>query len=87
MSAATIDHHRPVLPVLSALVAGAALTLGVLAIATDDVSSVTPQPSPVAVTSTVDEPAVPASTREASGSADVDAGACPFPTRGVVVPC
>jgi hypothetical protein len=35
------------LPVFSMLVAGAALALGAVAIATDDVSIDTPQPSPV----------------------------------------
>ena len=39
MTAATVHHHRPTLPVLSMLVAGAALALGAVAIATDDVST------------------------------------------------
>ena len=39
MTVATVDHRRPMLPVFSMLVAGAALTLGAVAIATDDVST------------------------------------------------
>jgi hypothetical protein len=43
------------LPVFSMLVAGAALALGAVAIATDDVSMDTPQPSPVVVTPAAEE--------------------------------
>ncbi len=85
MTAATVHHHRPTLPVLSMLVAGAALSLGAVAIATDDVS--TPQPSPVVGTPAAEEPAVPVATRAGSGSAGVDAEECPFPAPGVVVRC
>ena len=47
MNIATVHHSRPMLPMLSLLVAGAAITLGVVAIATDDAGSVTPSPAPV----------------------------------------
>ena len=87
MSTATVHQHRPMLPVFNVLVAGAALTLGAVAIATDDVSSVTRQPAPAVESPAVEEPAVPASTRADSGSARVDAGKCAFPRPGVVVRC
>jgi hypothetical protein len=44
---APIHHRRPVLPVLTLLVAGAAFSLAVVAIATDDAGSNSPQPSPL----------------------------------------
>jgi hypothetical protein len=87
MTLATFHHHRPMLPVFSVLVAGAALALGAVAIATDDVGTVTPQPSPVVVTSVAEKPAVPASTRAGSAGAGVDAGECAFRAPRVVVPC
>ena len=59
MTVATVHHHRTMLPVFSMLVAGAALTLGAVAIATDDVSTDTPQPSPVVVTPVAEECAFP----------------------------
>ena len=49
MTATTVSQHRPTLPLISMLVAGAAVTISVVAIATDDVGSrpttaiVTPQ--------------------------------------------
>ena len=45
MSTAVRHHRRPMLPMFNLLVAGAAVTLGVVAIATDDVSSITPRPA------------------------------------------
>ena len=49
MTATTVSQHRPTLPLISMLVAGAAVAISVVAIATDDVASrpataiVTPQ--------------------------------------------
>jgi hypothetical protein len=54
------------LPVLNLLIAGAALTLGVVAIATDDASSITPQARPV--TTPAVEPPAPALPRADAGS-------------------
>jgi hypothetical protein len=68
MNTATIKHHRPMLPVLNLLIAGAALTLGVVAIATDNASSITPQPRPVATTPAVEAPPAPALPRADAGS-------------------
>ena len=56
MNTAAIHHRPPLLPVLSLLVAGAAVTLGVVAIATDDASSITPQPSPRVAAAAVEAP-------------------------------
>ena len=47
MNTATVHPYRLMLPVLNLLVAGAAVTLGVVAIATDDAGSITESP-PVA---------------------------------------
>jgi hypothetical protein len=55
---ATIHHRRPVLPVLNLLVAGAAVTLAAVAIATDDTGSTTPQPSPLVAAAAVEAPAL-----------------------------
>jgi hypothetical protein len=55
---ATIHHRRPVLPVLNLLVAGAAVTLAAVAIATDDTGSITPQPSPLVAAAAVEAPAL-----------------------------
>jgi hypothetical protein len=87
MSTATVHQHRPILPVFNVLVASAALTLGAVAIATDDVSSVTRQPAPAVESPTVEAPAVPASTRAESAISKVDAGQCAFPRPGLVVRC
>ena len=72
MTVATVHHHRPMLPIFSMLVAGAALTLGAVAIATDDVSTDAPQPSPVVVAPVAGTPAVEE---------------CAFPGPGLVVRC
>jgi hypothetical protein len=87
MSTATIHQHRSILPVFSALVACAALTLGAVAIVTDDMSSVTRQPAPAIESPAVEAPAVPASTGAGSGITNVDAGQCGFPRPGLVVRC
>jgi hypothetical protein len=55
---ATIHHRRPVLPVLSLLVAGAAFSLAAVAIATDDAGSSTPQPSPLLTAAAVEAPSL-----------------------------
>jgi hypothetical protein len=48
MNTAIVHQHRPVLPVLSLLVAGAAASLAAIAIVTDDVGLITtPVPSRV----------------------------------------
>ena len=39
MTATTVSQHRPTLPLISMLVAGAAVAISVVAIATDDVAS------------------------------------------------
>jgi hypothetical protein len=52
----TIHHRRPVLPVLSLLVAGAAVTLAAVAIATDDAGSSTPQSSPLVAAAAIELP-------------------------------
>ena len=84
MNTATI-HHSRLLPVLSLFAAGAAVTVGVVAITTDDVSSITPQPRPVVTASAVEAP--PAESRAASGSAAGHAGDCHFVMPGEAQPC
>ena len=86
MNIATIHHSRPLLPVLSLLVAGAAVTVGVVAIATDDVSSITPQPRPVAIAPAVEAPPA-ALPRADSGSVADRVGDCGLARPGVVVRC
>jgi hypothetical protein len=76
MNAATIHHHRPMLPVLNLLVAGAAVTLGVVAIATDDTGSITPLPTPAVTTPASEAPPAAASPRADSGSVADRAGDC-----------
>jgi hypothetical protein len=68
MNTATIKHNRPMLPVLNLLVAGAALTLGVVAIATDNASSITPQLQPIVTTPAVEAPPAPALPSADAGS-------------------
>jgi hypothetical protein len=87
MNTATINHHRPMLPVLNLLVAGAALTLGVVAIATDDASSITPQPRPVVTTPAVEAPPAPALPRADAGSVADRADDCLTARPGVVRRC
>jgi hypothetical protein len=58
MNTATVHPSRPLLPVLSLLVAGAAAILGVVAIATDDAESITPQPSPRVAAAAVEAPSL-----------------------------
>jgi hypothetical protein len=81
MNTATIYHHRPMLPVLNLLVASAAVTLGVVAIATDDASSITPQPR-----SAVTEPAVEAPPAPALPGADAGSVADPADNCGLARP-
>jgi hypothetical protein len=80
---ATVHHRRQTLPVLSLLVAGAAVALGALAIATDDVSSITPQPRP-AVTTTVVGAQVPAPPVADPEDAATAADHCDWPRTGLV---
>ena len=48
MTTAIVHHRRPWLPALNLLLAGGAAVLGVVAITSDDVGSITPVPaSPV----------------------------------------
>ena len=83
MNVATVHHSRPMLPMVSLLVAGAAVTLGVVAIATDDAGSVTPSPAPVVTTRAV----AAASPRAASSSVTDHAGDCRFVVPGVATRC
>ena len=46
MTSTTVDHHRPVLPVINLVLAGGAAVLGVLALTSDDVGS--PAAAPLA---------------------------------------
>jgi hypothetical protein len=51
MTTAIVDHRRPWLPALNLLLAGGAAVLGLIAITSDDVGSITPAPAVVAVPS------------------------------------
>ena len=84
MNTANIHHRRPSLPVLNLLVAGAAVTLGVVAIVTDDVSSITPQPRPVVATPAVEAPPVAELPRADAGGVADRVGDC---GRGATVRC
>jgi len=87
MNTATVHQHRPMLPMLSLLAAGAAITLGVVAIATDDAGSFTPSPTPVVTTRGVDAPPVAASSRAGSSTVDDHAGDCLLRRPGVATRC
>jgi hypothetical protein len=86
MNLATVHHRRQTLPVLSLLVAGAAVTLGAVAIATDDVNSITPQPRPAVTTTAVEAqaPAPPVANPEGAAASE---GHCDLPRTGLVVRC
>jgi hypothetical protein len=79
MNTATIHHHRPMLPVLNLLVAGAAVTLGVVAIATDDAGSIT--------TPAAEAPPVGGSPGADSGNVADRAGDCRVVIPGVAGRC
>ncbi len=83
MNIATVHHNRSMLPMLNLLVAGAAVTLGVVAITTDDAGSITPPPAS-AVTTRAGEAAAP---RAASSSVTDHAGDCRFAVPGVATRC
>ena len=83
MNVATVHHSRPMLPMVSLLVAAAAVTLGVVAIATDDAGSVTLSPAPE-----VTIPAIEAASPRAAASSVADhAGDCRFVVPGVATRC
>jgi hypothetical protein len=69
------------------LVAGAALTLGVVAIATDDVGSVTAPISPAVATPAVEGQSAPDSQSARSARLAHDTGACDLARPGLVVRC
>jgi hypothetical protein len=75
------------LPVLNRLVAGAAVTLGVVAIATDDATSITPEPRPVVTAPTVEAPPAAVSPRADSGSVADRAADCRIIIPGVAARC
>ena len=85
MSTAVRHHRRPTLPVFNLLVAGAAVTLGVVAIATDDVTSITPRPA--VTTPAVEAPKVSSPPGADSGSVADRMGDCGLARAGVVVRC
>ena len=87
MNTATVHQHRPMLPMLSLLAAAAAITLGVVAIATDDAGSLTPSPTPVVSTRDVDAPPAAASSRAGSSTVDGHAGDCLLRRPGVATRC
>jgi hypothetical protein len=76
MTAATVHHHRPTLPILSMLVAGAAATISVVAITNDDVG-----PGPATPIVTPQSHSQPSPQELESGAA----GDCL--TRALVVRC
>ena len=87
MNTATIHHRRPMLPVFNLLVAGAAVTLGVVAIATDDASSITPQPRAVVTSPAVESPPAARLPRADAGSVSDHAGDCRYAIPGVATRC
>ena len=76
MTATTVHHHRPTLPMISMLVAGAAAAISVVAITTDDVG-----PRPVAAIVTPQSDSQPSPQKIPAG----DAADCL--TRALVVRC
>lgn len=76
MTATTVHQHRPTLPLLSMLVAGAAATISIVAITTDDVG---PRPATAIVT--------PQSDRQPSPQEIPAAAAGDCLTRALVVRC
>jgi hypothetical protein len=83
MTTAIVQPRRSWLPALNLVLAGGAAVLGVIAITSDDVSSITPAPAPqpVVVVPAADEPSV---GRLVIGAVD---DACGKPVRGRDTPC
>jgi hypothetical protein len=82
MTATTVHQHRPTLPLISMLVAGAAASISVIAITTDDVG---PRPATAIVTPQPPAQEPPAAAPDQVRSTGAPAGDCL--TRAPVVRC